>query len=155
MKHIYLISFLLFSINIFCQNFEQGVLNRDEKIKLFEELNILSNVKIDSLKTVIIHFFDKPKIRPNGSCIDHYTSDKTYSKFIKDNQTIKQFFMSQKDYKYNKKAVIEDRNNIIRTLIFEKAQSCGNYIIIKPDGKFFKVFGEYHQDLISKVIEKI
>ena len=50
MKHIYLISFLLFSINIFCQNFEQGVLNRDEKIKLFKELNILSNAKIHSLK---------------------------------------------------------------------------------------------------------
>jgi hypothetical protein len=154
MKNLFFI-IIFFSHFAFCQKFEQGTLNQSEKNKLFDELNKLTNIKIDSLKTVIINFYDKPQVKPNGSCIDYYTSDNDYLKFIKKNPTILQFFVSQKNYKYRKKNVIEDKDNKIRELIFEKAKPCGNYLIIKPNGNFLKVFGEYHQDAIQVIVEKI
>lgn len=152
MKRITLFGLILFSTTFYAQGFDNGKLNEIDRIKLIEELSKLTGFKIDQTKTVIINFYIKPKVEPNGSCIDHYTDDYAYKRFIKKNKNIIQFFITQKEYVYKKNKVIEDKNDLIKKIIFENAKQCGNYVIIKFDGEFIRKYGEYRQDEIPKLV---
>lgn len=131
-----------------------GSLTIQEKTTIIEELQKISNSKIDVTKILIINFFYKDNPEPNGSCIDYYTNDKVYKKNLTKNNDVIQFFITQKDYQYKNKNVLQDTNDIIRKILFKYKIDCGNYIIIKPDGSFFRKFGEYRQDEILKIINK-
>ena len=131
MKKIILFALLIFSTSFYSQGFDNGVLEENNRIKLLEELLQLSGIKIDKMSVVIVNFYIKPKTEPNGSCIDY-----------------------QQSYFYNRKNVLEDKNDEIKKLLFEKAKSCGNYIIIKPTGEFIRKLGEYRQDEIPKLIRQ-
>ena len=72
-----------------------------------------------------------------------------------DKKNISQFFVTEKMYVYKKKSVAEDKNGIIKKLLFENATYCGNYIILLPDGRFYRRYGEYRQDEIPFLITKI
>lgn len=155
MKNAVLILFISISSNLYCQNIEKGNLDYSKKSIIINELQNLTDLKIDSAYTIVINFYDKPLRKPNGSCIDYYTEDYKYLRFFKKNPYILQFFISQQEYKYKNNKVIEDKNNTIRNLIFQDAKSCGNYIIIKPNGDFLRKLGEYRQDQIPELIESM
>ena len=154
MKKIILFALLIFSTSFYSQGFDNGVLEENNRIKLLEELSQFSGIKIDKMSVVIVNFYIKPKTEPNGSCIDYYTNDYAYKRFIKKNKNIVQFFITEQSYFYNRKNVLEDKNDEIKKLLFEKAKSCGNYIIIKPTGEFIRKLGEYRQDEIPKLIRQ-
>ena len=154
MKNLFL-TFMLFTwLCSFSQDIEKGNLG-EKKSKLIKELYNLTGKNVDSLKIIVINFYDKPEVKSNGSCIDYYSSDRSYRRFLKRHPDILQFFVTQKGYKYKKRNFIEDKNNIIRSLVFEEAQDCGNYIILKPDGGFIRQLGEYRQDKIPEFIQKM
>lgn len=154
MKYVSLLVFLPFVFKGYCQDTEKGALSAENKSILIEELGRLSNSKIDGNKTIVINFFDLPEHNPNGSCIDHYTSDVSYVRFFKRNSNAIQFFITQKGYNYAKKNVFEDKSNVLKELLFLNSKACGNYTIIKPDGQFITYFGEYRQENIPKFIRK-
>lgn len=131
-----------------------GTLTIPEKTTIIEELQKISNSKIDVTKILIINFFYKDNPKPNGNCIDYYTNDKVYKKNLTKNNNLIQFFITEKDYQYKNKNVLQDTNDIIRKTLFKYKMDCGNYIIINPDGSFFRKFGEYRQDEILKMINK-
>ncbi|WP_289046591.1 hypothetical protein [uncultured Olleya sp.] len=155
MNKTFLLLFFSITLNSYCQNLEKGNLGELQKATLVEELQNLTGEKIDSSKIIVINFYDKPNRKPNGSCIDYYSSDYKYLRFFKKKPNILQFFITQKGYNYKKRKVIEDKNNTIRNLIFTDAKSCGNYIIIKANGDYLKNLGEYRQDQIPEIIKKM
>lgn len=130
-----------------------GKLSNELKKLIFKELERLSGKVIGSEETVIINFFIKPESNPNGSCIDHYTNDAQFQNYtLKKKNKIKQFFIVEENYSYDKNRVINDSNGIIEKLSFEDGLGCGNYIIIKPSGKYYIKFGEYRQDKIKDIV---
>nr|WP_297309248.1 hypothetical protein [uncultured Flavobacterium sp.] len=153
MKQFIIISFLFFFYKSFAQEFEKGNISPTNKITLINELNSISDKTIDGTKTIIINFYIEKDLNPENLCIDHYVNDKKYKKFIKKNKLINQFFITEQNYNYDKKYVIEDKNNTIKNLLFENAEWCGNYIIIKPDGSFIRKYGEYIQDDIPHLLK--
>jgi hypothetical protein len=155
MKKIIFATFLLFSLNFYSQNFFDENLKENVRTEIVAELFELTGVKIEDSSIIIINFYINPVQIPNSSCIDHYTSDYSYNRYLKKNKNITQFFVTEKMYVYKKKNVVEDKNGIIRKLLFENATYCGNYIIILPDGKFYRRYGEYRQDEIPFLITKI
>lgn len=52
-----------------------------------------------------------------------------------------------------RKNAYEDKNYVIGNTVFPDEIYCGNYIIIKPNGQYYKQVGEYRQDDISKIAE--
>ncbi|MGZ9675281.1 hypothetical protein [Flavobacterium sp. GNP001] len=154
MKKFILYTLLTFSTSFYSQDFDRGFLEENNRIKLLEELSQLSGIKIDKMNVVVVNFYTMPKTEPNGSCIDYYTNNYGYLKFIKKNKNIVQFFITERSYVYSRKNVLEDKNDEIKKMLFEKAKSCGNYIVIKPTGEFTRKFGEYRQDEIPKLIKQ-
>lgn len=153
MKQFIFLCFLLFFSKSIAQEFEKGKLSSSDKTILINELNLISEKTIDESNIIIINFYIEKDLNPDNLCIDYYVNDKKYKKFIKRNKKINQFFITEQNYNYNKKDVIEDKNNIIKTVLFENAKWCGNFIIIKPDGTFTKKYGEYRQDDIRNLIK--
>ena len=135
---------------------EEGILDSSKVESIKKEIENISKIKIDSTDIVIINFFLNPIKDPNGSCIDHYTSDGSYINFFKKkkNNHIKQVFITEKNYNYIKNKVYEDSENIIKENCFEDALPCGNYIIIYPDNSYKRKHGEYRQDLILNLLNK-
>lgn len=132
---------------------EYGRFSDEIKILIFKELEKLSGKVIGLEETVIINFFIKPESNPNGSCIDHYTSDVQFQNYTsKKKNKIKQFFIVEESYSYDNNQVINDSNGIIEKLSFEDGLGCGNYIIIKPSGAYYRKFGEYRQDKIKDIV---
>ena len=131
---------------------EIGKITNDDRTLLINYLKKITNSEVDSTKNIIINFFFKPEIKPNGSCIDNYTSDSKYKRYFKKNSNDIQFFIIQKDYNYKKKNVFEDNEGFIQKLLFKYYFDCGNYIIIKPNGEFLLRRGEYRQNEIKEKI---
>ncbi|WP_147299205.1 hypothetical protein [Winogradskyella eximia] len=131
---------------------EIGKITTDDRTQLIKYLRKITNSEVDSTKNIIINFFFKPEFKPNGSCIDNYTSDNKYKRYFKKSANDIQFFVTQKDYAYQKKNVFQDNDDFIRELLFKYYFDCGNYIIIKPNGEFLLRRGEYHQNEIKEKI---
>ncbi|AWA28605.1 hypothetical protein HYN48_00085 [Flavobacterium magnum] len=153
---IILLLIFIWPKNLSAQYEMKGTLSNNERNTVISELSKLSNTEIDTLKTIVINFYLSPDENPNGTCIDHYTSDWKYIKFFKKKKSkAMQFFITEKNYHYKKPFVKEDTNNVIKNLLFTDAKQCGNYIIIKPDGKFLKRLSEYRQFDIPDIIKKM
>ena len=131
---------------------EVGKISMKERNSLIQYLESITNEKIDSFKNIVINYFFKPPVNPNGSCIDNYTSDKKYKRYFKKNNRDIQFFFTQKGYEYNKKYVFEEKDEFIRKLFFKYYFSCGNYVILRSNGVFLLRRGEYRQDEIKNKI---
>ncbi len=132
-----------------------GEITPDLRLSLIKYLGEITESKIDSTKNIVINFFYNPKVKPNGSCIDHYTSDRKYMKYLKKNENSIQFFITEKNYNYGKKHVFEDKDDFLRQLLFKYDFGCGNYIIIKNNGTILRRLGEYRQDEIRKKLKKL
>ena len=73
-----------------------GKITNDDRLLLTKYLKRITNSEIDSTKNIVINFFFKPENKPNGSCIDYYTSDSKYKRYFKKNDNDIQFFFTQK-----------------------------------------------------------
>ena len=128
---------------------ETGILKPDQVKEIKSTLKTLTNYPLEDNQTIVLHFFYKPDKNPNGSCIDHYTTDYSYKRFFKKNPQYVRFNITEKDYKYNSKNVTEDTTNTLYKY-FLYGGKCGNYMIIKPDGSYLMRLGEYIQKDIPK-----
>ena len=131
---------------------EYGTLTKEDRLKVIEELGKLSGRKIYEEQTVIVNFFYKNLTNNTTLAINHYPSDGKYKRFISRNPQYAQFFLAERGLKSEKDYVYEDQNEVIRRMLFPHNFEA-NYIIIKPDGKYFKHIGEYRQDDIPEILE--
>lgn len=132
---------------------EYGRFNDETKNLIIKELEKISDKVINIDEIVVINFFIKPESNPDGSCIDFYTNDFRFKNYTsKKKNKIKQFFIVQQNYTYNKNQVTNDSNGIIEKFAFEDGLGCGNYIIIKPNGVYYRRLGEYRQDKIKDIV---
>lgn len=132
---------------------ELGIIKEQDRLDIVSALEEITGQQIDPEKTIIINFFYEDLKNPSGACIDNYSTDRKYKKYLKQQVDITQFFVVEKGYIYSKKRAVEDRFDKIRKMLFFDKFHCGNYIIIKPNGHYFKQVGEYPQDDIPKILE--
>jgi len=134
---------------------EYETITANDREKITEALQEITGKPISENQTIIINFYQKENPTPNQKpCIDHYTSDRVYKNFIHRNKQYFQAFVTTKDFIYGKDFVHEDKHDIIRKLLFKYTSDCGNYIVIKPDGKFYRYTGEYRQDKIPAKLKE-
>jgi len=131
-----------------------GVLQLGEREAAIKALQQLTGRTVDASQTIIINYFYREPVKNQAPCIDHYTADKKYLRFISKHADYSQFFITEKGFNYNNKSVYEDISEAIRNLLFKDVVHCGNYIIIKPDGQYYKRVGEYRQDDIHYKIKE-
>ena len=130
---------------------EYGEISIIKKHELLDDLIEITGSNINENQTLIINFAFEKKIPNQRHCLDYYSSVKSYRNFFKRKEQFVQFYITEKGFNYPKSFVFEDKNDIIRKLLFPFGSGC-NYIIIKPNGKFYRQMGEHHQDKIpSKV----
>jgi|GEM_PF-1865755 len=134
---------------------QYGSITIEERNEIVMALKALTGKSISNDQKIIINYFlkENPPAKQKP-CIDHYSSDRVYLKFLKKNKDVFQAFITNKGFSYNKDFVFEDKNETIKKLLFKYAADCGNYIIIQPDGKFYRRIGEYRQDFIPKKLKE-
>jgi hypothetical protein len=128
-------------------------LKPEERNSVVTALQHLTGKMVTASQIIIVHYFYKEPVKTQAPCIDHYTSDKNYIKYIDRHSGIAQFFITENGFTYSRKSVIEDTGKIIHNLLFKDVMHCGNYLIIKPNGHYYKRVGEYRQDDIQNKIK--
>jgi hypothetical protein len=133
---------------------EFGSITENERQEVISEIKSLTKKEINDNQIIIINYFYKEITMNQRPCIDHYTEDSAYKRFCKrKGQQLVQLFITEKGFNYNKDFVFQDKNEIIRNLLFKTGSLCGNYIIIKPNGRFYRHIGEYRQNEIPDKIK--
>lgn len=132
---------------------EFGSITEIDRQEVIKEIEKLTQKKASDDQTIVINYFFREFTKNQRPCIDHYTTDRAYIRFFKNKKEYIQVFMTEKGFNYNKDFVLEDTNEIIRNLLFKYGSECGNYIILKPNGKFYRRIGEYRQDDILNKID--
>lgn len=132
-----------------------GEINPKQKKELLDHLKDITNTAVHNNQTIIINFaFKETSPNQQRHCLDHYSSVKSYRNFFKNKELFAQFYVSQQGFKYHEEFVFEDSNDAIRKMFFPYGLDC-NYIIIKPDGRYYRQMSEHHQDQIpSKAKEE-
>lgn len=128
---------------------EYGEISPKQKEDLLISLKTITGVQVHENQTIIINFAFKEDIPNQRHCLDNYTSVKSYRTFFRKKEQFAQFYISQQGFKYHKEFVFEDIQDVIRKLFFPYGKDC-SYVIIKPDGRFYKQISEHHQDQIPK-----
>lgn len=131
---------------------EMGKMPEKERLVIIKELERLSGREISPQQTIVINFYFKEADINQRPCIDRYTADKSYQRFFKRNTEYAQFFVTEGGFDYDKENVLEDKNGVVRDNAFPYIFHCGNYIIIKPNGRFLRRVSEHRQD---QIIDKL
>ncbi|WP_323789866.1 hypothetical protein [Psychroserpens sp.] len=114
-------------------------------------LNELSGKQIDSTKNLVINYLTAfPKKSENTKYRSTWNVlDKDFLKNLHKIVDINQFWINSpesdnlKYYHQNKINWISDKDNLFKKLFFPYEVRYGNYILIKPDGKFYYYLGEH------------
>lgn len=128
---------------------EYGEISPKQKALFLTSLKAITGVQVNENQTIIINFAFKQDIPNQRHCLDNYSSVKSYRNFFEKKKQFAQFYISQQGFKYHKGFVFEDTHDEIRKLFFPFGKSC-SYVIIKPDGRFYKQISEHHQDKIPQ-----
>jgi hypothetical protein len=128
-----------------------GQLDKSTFEKLKSYLKEISDKKIDSTQNIVINYLtafpkkaDNTKSRSTWNVLDN-----DYLKKLHEIADITQFWIHSpetdnlKYYHQNKINWIADKKNLFNNLFFPYEVKYGNYILIKPDGKFYYYLGEH------------
>lgn len=124
--------------------------SRETVVKVLKQL---TGKTINANQNIVINFFFKEPVQNQAPSIDYYASVKKYQKYFEKHTSSIQFFMTEKNYDTGKTNVTIDDKGAIRNLLFKDNIEGGNYIIIKPNGHYYKRVGEYRQDEIPDRIK--
>jgi hypothetical protein len=133
---------------------ETGTLQPEQVKEVREALSGLTGTTIAENQTLIIHFFAKPNKYFEGGCIENYVTDAAYNRFIKKNPKYARFNITAKGFVYDSKKVFEDKEGVINKY-FMYGLVCGNFMIILPDGRFYRMMGEYIQKNIPDKLAEL
>jgi hypothetical protein len=131
---------------------EKGILNAKQLKEVRTYLKKLTGKSVNTQSTIIINYFVAPK-DGDKTCAESYVNDSDYAKRLQQLDLTEQFFIAEKKYQLNKKNVYQESADFLKKFLFENARTCGNYMILKPDGSFYSKYGEYEQDKIISLID--
>lgn len=125
-------------------------------------LTDLSHTPIDSAQNIVVNYLTAlPKRAENITSRSGWNVlDRDYLKKLHRIAPINQFWINSPDsdnlkyYHQNKINWITDRDNLFKRLFFRYEVRYGNYILIKPDGKFYFSMGEHSKYEILENAEK-
>jgi len=125
-------------------------------------LTDLSQTPIDSTQNIVVNYLTAlPKIPEiTKSRSGWNVLDRNYLKKLHRIAPIHQFWINSPDsdnlkyYHQNKINWITDKDNLFKKLFFPYEVKYGNYILIKPDGKFYNFMGEHSKYKIWETAEQ-
>lgn len=128
-----------------------GKLNKKTLILLKQYLTEISKVKIDSTQNIVINYLTEiPKKIENTKPISTWNIlDRNYLKKLHKIADINQFWINSPNSDnlkyYHRKRInwITDKDNLFKKIFFPYDVKYGNYILLKPDGKFYYYLGEH------------
>lgn len=126
---------------------EEGQFSPDVRTEILTELRKITGKEIQIDKPIVINYFYEEVTTNSSQMIEHYTTDKNYKKFFNKHPEYLQFFIAQNNVKFKGDNIYRDTDSKLRKLLFPYAIAA-NYIIIWPDGKYYKQLSEYRQDEI-------
>lgn len=137
---------------------EFGKVNEDVVNQLRNQLEALSGSEINKKNYILANFH--PGIDPcNANNGLRVYSLNSFYKRIKRQKDVSQFFI----YKYKDRFVTineslswyPDRTNLWQTYFFKHHYPCGSFVIIRPDGQFYLVKGEYDIRQVFKGLKEL
>lgn len=139
-----------------------GQLDKNTFEKLKSYLTELTNKKIESTQNIVINYLTAfPKKADNTKSRSTWNVlDKDYLKKLHKTADINQFWINSpesdnlKYYHQNKINWIADRESLFKKIFFPYEVRYGNYILIKPDGKFYYYLGEHSKYQIWEDVKK-
>ena len=139
-----------------------GALDKSTFTFLKSYLKDLSNKTIDSTQYIVINYLTPYPERDNNSKTKSGWNvlDRDYLKKLHKIANITQFYINAPDcnnlkYNHSKRIPwISDKQNLFRKLFFPYHVRYGNYILIKPNGKFYYYLGEHSKYEIWENAEK-
>ena len=128
-----------------------GQLDKTTFKNLKTYLTELTNKTIDSTQYIVVNYLTAyPKKEENRKSSSGWNVlDKDYTRKLHKIANINQFWIHSSEcdnleYNYhNRINWIEDKDNVFKKLFFPFEVQHGNYILIKPDGKFYYYLGEH------------
>ena len=125
-------------------------------------LTELTDKPVDSTQNIVINYLTAyPKKEENKSSRSGWNVlHRDYLKKLHTIGNINQFWIHSPEcdnleYNYQKRINwIEDEANLLKNLFFPYQVRYGNYILIKPDGKFYYYLGEHSKYQIWEAAEK-
>lgn len=139
-----------------------GTLDKRTFITLKTYLEDLSETQIDSTHNIVVNYLTAyPKKEENNSQRSSWNVlDRDYLKELHKTANIKQFWISSpasdnRDYFHQRRINwLVDKENLFRKIFFPYEMINGNYLLIKPDGRFFFYLGEHGKHIIWENSEK-
>ena len=136
---------------------KEGNISVIDYAKIKDYLINITNYKISSSKTIIINYHPGKDKCNSGK--DNTTLWSLYTKYrrkISKNKSVAQFFIYKSidgtEKHPTKIKWYKDVNQLIEKHFFKFHYPCGSYIIIKPNGNYYSVRGEYR---ITDILDKI
>ena len=140
-----------------------GTLNSSEYKELIKNLEVELKAAIPKDKTILINFSQKA---PNCISVRFSEEDNKQvtnnrirnSSIISSNNNTIDFFVYTKDS--FKKEIYKKRTEFILDSgffyenVFTKHQNCEAFFIVKPNGDFYKYYGEDYYTEVKKILEK-
>jgi len=129
----------------------KGVVSLDKRKSITDYIYKITGRKITPNQNIVISYYNSEKRK--GDCMNFQLKDKELRKYFKNNTQSFQIAFARKENMRNIKNLYIDAENIIRDNLFSEFWGCGNYIIIRPDGRYLKELGEHHPHDIIKDIK--
>ncbi len=141
---------------------KEGQLENKTFARLKNYLAELSGAPIDSTKNIVINYLSGlPKYNGDSEpLLNLYTLESDYLKKLHRIAKIQQFWIhspeteNPEEYIKNNYNWIADKNRFFMDVFFRYEFPYGNYILIKPDGKFYFYLGEHSKERIWKSARK-
>ena len=118
---------------------KKGQLTIEKKDSLFYLLEKSIDVKLDKTKALIFHHY-----RKSCKTINEEMSNRKYLNYIKKYPSALNYFVTEKGFNVKIERVKEDTLNIISTSFTDDNIDDTNYVIIKPNGIFYIIYGKYN-----------
>ncbi|OIQ23080.1 hypothetical protein [Lacinutrix sp. MedPE-SW] len=139
-----------------------GQLDKTTFESLKNYLTVLTDKAIDSTQNIVINYLTAyPKKKENRNFRSTWNVlHRDYTRKLHKIANINQFWIHSTKcenlyYNYHRRLNwIEDKDNLFKKLFFPYEVRYGNYILIKPDGKFFYYLGEHSKYHIWENAEK-
>lgn len=134
-----------------------GKINKEDLNAFYTTLQKELNVTVDTSKVLLINFMQKGR-----NCISQsldpkiITNIEGISNRMANNYNASDLFVYTKEsyiYPLEKSEAWILDNGFVKANIFPSDQNCQGFFIIRPDGKFYKYYGEDYFSVVKRLLE--
>ena len=138
-----------------------GKLTTDNYSELISKIESSLNIKIDKSRKIYLNFQQKGK-----NCIraGQNSSKINFSKTLEISKRITSKYNTQRILSYHKNSFFNnqlsskkiwalDSKDFLNNTVFDLKENCQAFLIIKPNGEFYKFYGEDHFSIIEDLLK--